>query len=205
MGQRPKIFGIGFHKTGTSTLGTALETLGYEVCGVQWHLAESLQEGDYEPVWELADRYEAFQDNPWPILFRELDERYPGSRFILTWREEERWIRSVVHHLGRNSNPMREWIYDGVGAPKGNEEHFLQRYRRHNEEVMKHFEDRPDDLLFMNFEQGDDWEKLCEFLGHEIPDRPFPHQNKNVHSLRGRLTRKLKNRWNWLGEKVKGR
>lgn len=205
MSSTPKVIGVGFHKTGTSTLGKALETLGYEVCGVRWQLAEPLLQGDLGPVWEIADRYQAFQDNPWPLLFRELDERYPGSYFILTWRDKERWIRSVVDHLGRNSNPMREWIYDGVGAPKGNEAHYLELYERHNQEVMSYFEEDPHRLLLMNFEEGEAWEKLCDFLGHDIPDAPFPHENKNTHSLKGRLGRKLRNRWRWLGEKVRGR
>ena len=31
MGTRRKVFGIGFHKTATSSLGKALEELGYKV------------------------------------------------------------------------------------------------------------------------------------------------------------------------------
>lgn len=194
-----KVFGIGFHKTGTSTLGKALEELGYEVCGVQWELAEPLSRGDHAPAWELADRYDAFQDNPWPLLFRELDARYPGSRFILTWRDEERWIRSIVNHLGKNSNRMREWIYDGVGAPKGNEAHYIERYRRHDREVKEYFKDRSDELLLMNFEEGDGWEKLCPFLGLEVPQAPFPHENRGTHGFSKRLARKLRNRLDHFG------
>lgn len=194
MASSPKVFGIGFHKTGTSTLGRAMELLGYEVCGVRWDLAEPLLRGERGPVWELSDRYDAFQDNPWPLLFRELDERYPGSKFILTWREEDRWIRSVVDHLGKNSNRMREWVYDGVGVPKGNEEHYLDRYRRHNEAVKEHFHERPDHLLLLNFEKGEGWEKLAPFLGHSLPQLPFPHENPGTHGLGGRLVRKFRNR-----------
>lgn len=203
MGSQGKIIGVGFQKTGTSTLGQALELLGYEVCGVQWELAESLIKGDMGKIWELADCYEAFQDNPWPLLFREMDQRYPGSRFILTMREEDRWIRSVTDHLGKNSNRMREYIYEGYGSPKGNEERYLERYRRHNKEVQDYFEERPDDLLIMNFEAGDGWDKLCAFLGHEIPDASFPHANPGTHGTRRRLLRKLGNRFRWLDRKLR--
>jgi hypothetical protein len=50
----------------------------------------------------------------------------------------------------------------------------------------------------MNFEEGDAWEKLCSFLGHEIPDRPFPHANPGTHGLGKRMARKLRNRMRWL-------
>ncbi|MFB6258355.1 MAG: sulfotransferase family protein [Flavobacteriales bacterium] len=198
-----KVIGIGFHKTGTSTLGKALERLGYEVCGVQWELADPLIQGNMEPVWDIADRYQAFQDNPWPLLFREMDARYPGSLFILTWRDEERWIRSVTDHLGKNSTRMREWIYDGKGAPLGNESHYLERYERHDREVKEYFKERPGDLLLMNFEEGDGWEKLCHALGCPIPDEAFPHENEGTHGVRDRLARKVRNRLHWLRRKAR--
>lgn len=42
---------------------------------------------------------------------------------------------------------------------------------------MDHFKDRPDDLLVVDFTQGAGWNELCEFLGHPVPDAPFPHAN----------------------------
>ncbi|HEX8335676.1 MAG TPA: sulfotransferase [Pyrinomonadaceae bacterium] len=33
-------------------------------------------------------------------------------------------------------------------------------------------------LLVMDITAGDGWEVLCPFLGVEIPDRPFPHENR---------------------------
>ncbi len=29
----------------------------------------------------------------------------------------------------------------------------------------------------MNFEAGDGWIKLCDFLEHPVPNDPFPHLN----------------------------
>ena len=29
------------------------------------------------------------------------------------------------------------------------------------------------------FSVSDGWQPLCEFLGKDVPDAPFPHQNKN--------------------------
>jgi len=132
-------------------------------------------------VLELADKYEAYQDNPWPLLYKELDRRYPKSKFILTIRDESKWIKSAVNHFGSSHTDMRKWIY-GIGHPKGNEEIYLERYRKHNEEVLQYFKDRKDDLLIIEWAKGDEWQKLCDFIDEPVPEAAFPHANKGNYS-----------------------
>lgn len=177
MMRRPKVFGIGFHKTGTKTLAAALGQLGYKVAGPNGVRNPKIKDEVYSMAFQLVAQYDAFQDNPWPIIYRELDVKYPGSKFILTLRPTESWIRSVVQHFGTSSTPMREWIY-GVGYPKGNEDIYISRYERHNREVIEHFRSRPHDLLVLRIAEGEGWLRLCNFLGHEIPAADFPHLNK---------------------------
>lgn len=171
-----KIFGIGFHKTGTSSLGRALELLGYRVTGPNGVRNPNIAQEVYQMAFELAEEFDAFQDNPWPILYRELDQRYRGSKFILTIRSPEHWIQSVVRHFGSGDTPMREWIY-GVGHPLGNEEIYLERFKRHNREVLTYFRDRPGNLLVMNLEGGHGWTELCGFLDRKVPLTDFPFVN----------------------------
>lgn len=182
----PKVFGIGFHKTGTTSLGDALTLLDYRVTGPNGIHVEGM---DRATAWRLASGllpgFDAFQDNPWPLLFRELDRRLPGSKFVLTVRPEADWIRSVVGDFGHKSTPMRRWIY-GVGAPVGNEEVFLERYRRHTLEVTEYFDGRDDDLLVMRITEGDGWELLCPFLGQAVPHVPFPRSNRAEDHSPGR-------------------
>jgi hypothetical protein len=173
-----KVFGIGFHKTGTKSLARALRQLGYRVTGSNWVHEPDIGRRVHRLAFELAERFDAFQDNPWPLLYRELDLRFPGSRFILTLRPAEAWIRSVVRHFGAESTPMRQWIY-GAGSPLGNEEIYLERYARHNREVLEYFRDRPGDLLVLHITDGEGWEKLCPFLGLAVPAVPFPHLNRS--------------------------
>jgi len=83
------------------------------------------------------------------------------------------------------------------GAPEGNEAVYLERYERHNREVLEYFRDRPDDFLMMDFAAGDGWDKLCPFLGEKKPRQPFPHANKATRrewekSWSFRLLRKTK-------------
>lgn len=171
-----KVFGIGFHKTGTKSLAQALHLLGYKVTGPNEVYNPRIAEVVHDVARALAETHDAFQDNPWPLLYREMDQAFPGSRFILTLRPTEKWIASVVSHFGRDDTPMRQWIY-GVGHPAGNEDIFVQRYERHNREVRAYFAQRPGDLLEISITEGDGWEKLCPFLGVPVPARAFPKAN----------------------------
>lgn len=188
--KQPKVFCIGFHKTGTTSLEVALKKLGYRVRGSFGTKDPDIANKVHEMAYAMVADYDAFEDNPWPILYRELDERFPGSRFILTRRPADAWIRSQVKDFATTETPMRRWIYgENAGCPEGNENIYVARYERHNREVLEHFRDRPDDLLVIDLPNNDGWTRLCKFLGHEIPDEPFPHANK------ASLSRRLKN---WL-------
>lgn len=193
---RAKVFCIGFHKTGTTSLGAALETLGYRVTGPNGVDDPEIANRVYEIAYELVEKYDAFQANPWPILYKELDANYPNSRFILTLRDSESWINSQVRHFGRKEAAMRHWIY-GVGCPEGNEDIYVKRFERHNQDVIDYFRDRPDDFLVFDLRRGDGWGKLCSFLQVDIPNVPFPHANKaddrdRSNAFARRLARKIK-------------
>lgn len=186
-----KVFGIGFQKTGTSSLRRGLKMLGYRVAGPNWIKDPNIQETVHEKAFALIEKFDAFQDNPWPILYREIAERHPKSKFVLTKRPVEDWIVSVTKHFGTNVTPMRTWIY-GIGSPLGNEERFKDRYVRHNDEVEDYFRSSPERLLVMNITQGDGWDLLCPFLGREVPDEPFPHANKSEGRAERQLQRRVK-------------
>lgn len=194
-----KVFCIGFHKTGTTSLDKALQALGYRVTGPNGVRDPDIASKVHAMAYELVEKYDAFQDNPWPILYRELDERYPGSKFILTLRDTQSWLNSQLKHFGQRETAMRQWIY-GVGCPQGNEAVYTRRFDRHNREVLEHFRGRPDDLLVMNLAQGDGWEKLCPFLGKPVPGMPFPHANKATdRTLVMKLLRKGKSQLAHIG------
>ena len=158
-------------------MGRALAELGYKVCGAVGLKTENMEERIHDIAFSVVPEYDAFQDNPWPVLFRELDQRWPGSLFILTLREENSWIRSVLRHFGSTPHQMQRWVY-GVDFPAGNEDVFLDRYRKHNEDVLEYFKDRQSDLLVVEVGAVDPWKAVCEFLSADIPDRPFPHSYK---------------------------
>jgi hypothetical protein len=114
---KPKVFCIGFPKTGTSSMGVALKKLGYKVTGPNGVNDPDICEHALSMALELAEQYDAFQDDPWPQLYREMDEHYPRSKFILTLRDPNSWIASQIRHFGVKDVPLRRWVY-GVGIRK---------------------------------------------------------------------------------------
>lgn len=178
---KQKVFGLGFHKTGTSSLASALHVLGYKICGQQNALHHDLISNNISSFVELAKNYDGFEDDPWHLLYKEMDEAFPNSKFVLTDRDIDSWYKSCLNHFYEDTTPIRDFIY-GDGRPKDNEEKFKQVYSAHQENVKKYFENRPNDFLIINFTQGEGWEKLCPFLGVEIPTNPIPHANKGLYT-----------------------
>ncbi|MBI1357416.1 MAG: hypothetical protein GC160_24005 [Acidobacteria bacterium] len=86
---KAKVFCIGFQKTGTTSLGYALSLLGYRVAGMFDVMTFNSKDETLAKAIQLGRRYDAFQDNPWPILYRELDQAFPSAKFILTVRDTE--------------------------------------------------------------------------------------------------------------------
>jgi len=175
-----KVFVIGFQRTGTTSVGAALETLGYHLGGAfgggpratPFHLPIT-KEKLASAARSFALRADAFEDNPWPVVFREMDDAFPGSKFILTRRDPASWIDSMVRHFGDESDPMRSFIY-GYGAPAGHETEYVCRYQRHVDDVLAYFAGRPNSLLVLNLDRWS-WDDLCRFLDKPLPDAALPH------------------------------
>jgi hypothetical protein len=193
----PKIFGIGWAKTGTTTLGRCLEILGYDHQGQRLELAHDVAAGDLGRIRALAEAKDSFEDWPWIILYRQLDEMFPGSRFILTQRDPDGWLESYRNMAGdlrsaaAELNTCRRILYS-LPFPDVTDQQLVDRYVAHNEEVQEYFSDRPDALLVVNWWRGDGWKELCSFLGRPVPAAPFPHANRGRYSPLARLRRRAR-------------
>jgi hypothetical protein len=171
-----KVFGIGLSKTGTLSLASALVILGYRTI-------------HYPMTMEQIDINDASMDVTVSCRFDELDSLYPGSKFIFTIREMSSWLKSCEDHFTRRilldllSERTRALIVKARKGMYGTEffdrDVFKDVYVKHTKKVYDYFRDRPQDLLIMNICEGDGWSRLCPFLGHSIPDAPFPHRNES--------------------------
>jgi hypothetical protein len=194
----PKVFGVGFQKTGTSSLDKSFRILGYRADKGVFINASSKRDSLFieppltnakilERVLPIAKAKEAFSDNPWPLLYRELDNLFPGSQFVLTVRDPERWIASLVRHYGSRESDILQWLY-GCRRVIGNEARCLEVYEAHNAAVRAHFASRPHALFEVDVERHPRWEALCVFLGKSVPAQEFPHANAASERERKRAT-----------------
>ncbi|WP_248964042.1 sulfotransferase family protein [Sphaerisporangium perillae] len=113
-----EVIGAGMGRTGTYSLKTALERLGYGPC----HHMSSL-DGDLDRIrgWEAAAQeepvewsrllggYHATVDWPSCYFWRELTAAYPDARVILTVRDPGRWYASVRDTIYRSSHRQPGW------------------------------------------------------------------------------------------------
>jgi 3'-phosphoadenosine 5'-phosphosulfate (PAPS) 3'-phosphatase len=177
-----KIFGIGLSKTGTSSLAHALEILGFRVKdypGIEHYTAGDLDAALSE---EILSEFDAFTDTPIPSFFQELDKKFPGSKFILTVRERDGWLKSCkkqfTQKLADKQNEAHNSLFmDLYDSTIFDETKFAAGYDRFVDGVLQYFQDRPDDLLVLDVVGGDGWDKLCPFLERDIPVIPFPKAN----------------------------
>jgi hypothetical protein len=194
MSSRPKVFCIGFQKTGTTSLHAALSRLGYKTAAVVGRdlTADELRKTALDLCLEAAKSHDAAQDMPWPLFYRELDKAFPGSKFILTVRDPDNWFRSLENHFGDHPHAMQEFVY-GRASPAGARERYIDVYQAHDRAVRDYFSDRAGDFLIMDLEKGDGWEALCAFLNLPAPDLPFPAKNRTEDrdSLSYRIRRRL--------------
>jgi hypothetical protein len=170
MATQRKIFGIGLSRTGTTSLHRALTLLGYR----------SIHCPRLDQVEQLIQEHDAAVDTPIACQFRELDARYPGSLFILTIRDYRQWLEST-RWLFSGPPPVTKWKQElrlkTYGVLTWDRRTFLASYHRHLDSVLEYFEDRPEALLTLDITAGENWEKLCSFLGVPVPDVEFPFEN----------------------------
>jgi 3'-phosphoadenosine 5'-phosphosulfate (PAPS) 3'-phosphatase len=176
-----KIFGIGLSKTGTTSLAAALEILGYRTR--DYPGLSSYTPGDLSCIdQQVLAQNEALTDTPIPSFYRELDQHYPGAKFILTVRDMDGWLLSCKKQftpkLAEKQNEAHNRLFmDLYGTTVFDEALFLRGYQQFVEGVRHHFRDRPQDLLVLDVAGGDGWDALCAFLGKPVPEIPFPKAN----------------------------
>jgi len=100
-----KVIGAGFGRTGTMSLKLALEQLG---CGRCYHMVEVFNDIPRAPQYWMAAAsgqpvdwdqvfagFGATVDFPGCMFYRELADRYPDAKIVLTVREPESWFAST--------------------------------------------------------------------------------------------------------------
>ena len=185
------MIGAGFGRTGTLSLKAALERIGFGPC---YHMVEFLKHPEHGPLWVAAlggetiewdaifGEYESTTDWPACNFWRELSERYPEAKVVLTVRDPERWWHSIEstlftasrneqlpspHAIAEMGRRLMGKTFDGRTGT-ADRDHVIQRFEEHNARVRESV--APDRLLV-----------FCDFLGVEAPGEPFPHLNEGAN------------------------
>lgn len=179
--RKRKVFCVGLNRTGSTSLGYAMQMLGYSVVFFPYR-------------WSQIKKRDYAGDHFVNINYKKLDKKYPHSKFILTVRDYQSWIKSVKNHFRRfpaskrhvkiQMLRLRSW-----GTVNFNKRLMTKKYYEYNEEVLDYFKGREKDLLIMNVCAGDGWKKLCPFLGKTTLRRPFPRENVGVYKKRSKRKR----------------
>ena len=150
-----KIFGIGFYKTGTTTLYDALRMLGYHTSTATSSAATRApttarrSSGRSMRATTACRRSTCSTRSPTTRTSTSGGEIYalfPDAKYILTVRDEERWIDSCVKFFRhRRMRPMRVWMFGPHANPARDEasrQAWLDAYRAHNAAVRDFFATR---------------------------------------------------------------
>lgn len=188
------VFCIGLSKTGTTSLQAAILKLGYELAGEFIKNVDELDDASTNP-----DDKHFYRISRCIHEYAEIDKKLPGSKFILTTRDNASWLKSCAHHFRHDSEQGTDG-YDSrmriFGTPNYDAEKFSLVYYRHLIEVKEYFAGRDDDLLVIDVCGGEGYEKLCPFLGEQLPADHFPKENASRSW--GRLMRRIRNEFRRL-------
>lgn len=189
---RPRIFGIGLSRTGTTTLASALSALGLNT--LHWTnplTGQLISDADLH-------LFDAFTDLPSCISFERHFYLFPNAKFIYTTRPINSWLDSFARHWQHVHNlsdfqKIKDAFSSNAEFHYGSyfrEIHFqlffrhpnaAEAYAAYDQRVREFFNGKPQER-FLEFSvfNGDGWPELCRFLGTDIPNVPFPFENSGA-------------------------
>ena len=159
---------------------------------------DSLEGTDVD--WEQAfEGWESTIDWPACSFWREHYETWPDLPVLLNIRDKEAWYKSCLNSIHDAKemamrgelqpadpdtpppNPEVMKMINGLiwggtfdGRFAEDKEYAFKKFDEHYDEVRSTV---PKDQLLEFDATKDGWEPLCEFLGEDVPEEPFPHLN----------------------------
>ena len=198
-----KVIGAGLGRTGTHSLGQALEKLGFGPC---YTIRDVRKQPAHVDMWtaaldgKAADWHQLFHSYhsavEWPTVsfLPEILSNFQQAKVILTLRDPEEWFASANSTIfnalelsTHNPKPSdkkstknramelsRRLILDEMFSGQYRDKaSAISVYERHVQQVRELV--LPNQLLEYQVTQG--WDLLCAFLNVSPPQEAFPHTN----------------------------
>lgn len=204
MTQKVKVINLGLPKSGTTTLGVALEKAGLRVA--DWKVrrgnphataygfvGQLMYHGYFKKGDPLAhlQNFDAFPElnivrngfNLWPQtdwgLLTTIRTLYPETKFTLTWRDPRKLSDSMMRwsNLGRKRLPDN--AIPGLPAGYGTTEEEQVRWIEGHYKFCRQVFDKSSDFLEYDIEDAAAPEKISAFLGIELPWWGVANENAN--------------------------
>jgi len=173
------IFNIAFWKSGTHSLNTALNILGYRsvhhVDSNNRRLSEYVEQNlaNKQLLFTGLEQYNAFCDFDGYLYYQQLYHQYPNSKFIVMLRNNQDWLNSIETH-------KNNFVYN-KDLPYLNTD--WAKWKQQTLDEIQHFFADKQCVLYIDIDQDNCWQKLCDFLNKPIPDVDFPHNFKSKEFL----------------------
>jgi hypothetical protein len=204
---------LGLNKTGTTSLKSGLEKLGYnvmwEALGHQFYQAD-VWNGDYSSLSSIIKnpRFNAYEDLPFSMkgIYKEIYKIDPNAKYILTVRDVDKWVKSVIkfygwylktlpasqldaprfykhHYLGDGTYSSQNWnkpMFEswGITSTENLEERLKDVYNSHVEEVTNFFKDKGD-LMVLDVSKPNSFKQMADWLGENTNELDFPWLKKS--------------------------
>jgi hypothetical protein len=187
-----RVVGAGVGRTGTNSLKVALERLTGEPCH---HMFEIVMDPSQAALWTEAfagrvdwatmpPGYGSLVDWPGASFWPELAAANPDALVLLSVREPEAWYTSASNtifnvfsaappELAPWFETVRGMLEERFCAQLDDRTAMMDAFVRHNDAVRAGV---PADRL-LEWTPTDGWEPICERLGVDVPDEPFPQTN----------------------------
>jgi hypothetical protein len=194
-----KVVGAGFGRTGTLSLKSALEKIGFGPC---YHMMEVFAHPEHIAMWHRA-AFDGIID--WDLLFRdfkatvdwpstrwwrEIAAHFPDAKVLLSVRDPEAWYKSMTDTIYQ---PMKHGVPDGVPEMVRlqsdmvrkailadtfdnrfeDKAHAIEVFQRNVQEARDTID--PARLLIFDVREG--WGPLCRFLEVPVRAEAFPRLN----------------------------
>jgi hypothetical protein len=191
-----KVVGSGLGRTGTKSMQSALNILGFGPCH---HMVEVfahpesmalwIDAGAGNPDWDaIFDGYHSMVDYPGAHHWRALAAYYPDAKVLHTVRDPDQWFDSTQATIfapdsAAVSDTERAAFFQSFTSalrPHLQDRAYMTQYFRDHTEAVK-ATIPPERLLI--YEAGDGWGPLCRFLGVPAPDVPYPSENSRAEFI----------------------
>ena len=210
-----EVIGAGWGRTGTNSLKNALEILGYPCFHMSEILVDNLdgnitcndeytrfwikvadgQAYDFNEIFNSSKTYRATVDGPSCYYIKELMQKYPNAKVILTTRDAEDWYNSAYRTIFQEcpdfpdihpeikttleqkfplfAEMLSKTAFRNAYNCSFEKSHMMKCFTEHYANILNICPQ--DKLLVYDIQSG--WESLCTFLDKPIPKVSFPRVN----------------------------